>query len=305
MCLNHVSVLADALNQTPRPTHIVTEGGIQSNHIRQVAAAAAKLGFESTTLLISDRVPERSSTTSNDTYASRCYTELGNVQLTQLMSANHIRDTNTNTTTSNTKEEIMKKYPGAYFIPSGASTHPLGGLGYARWAYEVEHQELEMAERFDVVVVALNSGSTLAGMLAGFALAEQERRKRGQNSRAKWVIGVLTTPVDDLEAMKRLVVDIANATGEKIGLDGKSVITADDFKIDDRWHGGAYGRLDERTKESIKLAVRTEALVTDPVYSGKALTGLCEMVKMEEISGNVLFVHTGGVMSLSAYPDLR
>lgn len=305
-CLNHVIVLTDALKQSPRPTHIVTEGGIQSNHVRQVAAAAAKLGFESTTLLISDRVPDRSSTaSSSDAYASRCYTELGNVQLTELMGANHVTDADTDTTIGKTKEEIMKKHLGAYFIPSGASTHPLGGLGYARWAYEVEQQELEMAERFDVVVVALNSGSTLAGMLAGFALAEQERKKRGQNSRAKRVIGVLTTPIDDLEAMKRLVVDIANATGEKIGLDGKSVITADDFKIDDRWHGGAYGRLDERTKESIKLAVRTEALVTDPVYSGKALTGLCEMVKMGEITGNALFVHTGGVMSLSAYPDLR
>ncbi|KAH7028779.1 1-aminocyclopropane-1-carboxylate deaminase [Microdochium trichocladiopsis] len=285
-------VLADALAQQPRPSRIVTEGGVQSNHVRQVAAAAAKLGFEAT-LLINDLVRDRSGAA--DRHVSESYNELGNVQLTHLMSATHAAGKD--------KQEILQKDPESYWIPSGASTHPLGGLGYARWAFEIEQQEAEMGVHFDVVVVALMSGSTLGGMVAGFKLADQERANRGETSQPRRLIGVLAGP-KSIKDMETLVLGIANSTADKIGV-SKGHIVADDFVIDDRWHGGGYGQLDKKTKDGIKLAATKEGLVTDPVYSGKALTGLCEMVRQGEVQGNVLFVHTGGIMSLSAYPDLR
>ncbi|KAB5575663.1 1-aminocyclopropane-1-carboxylate deaminase [Coniochaeta sp. 2T2.1] len=290
-------VLADALAQTPKPTRIVTEGGIQSNHVRQVTAAAAKLGLEAV-LLIADLVPER---TADSNGHKAQYEDLGNVQLTRLMSATHVDASEAALT-----RETLLQDGDAYWIPSGASTHPLGGLGYARWAFEVEEQEREMGTFFDVIVVALMSGSTLAGMVAGLKLAAKARAATQEGDvspRKRRVIGVQAGPKDSKE-MRQLVLQIARTTARKIGVDEEE-ITEDDFEIDSRWHAGAYGRLDERTRDSIKLAASMEGLITDPVYSGKALTAVCEMARTGEVQGNVLFVHTGGVLTLSAYPDLR
>ena len=266
---------------------------MQSNHLRQVSAAAAKLGFKAV-LLVKDMVPER---TSSSHPHQITYSQLGNVQLSQLMSA-----TREETSTPNLAEILGKK--DVYWIPPGASLHPLGGLGYARWAFEIEAQEREMGVFFDSIVVALKGGSTLGGMVAGFVLAaEKLRQEQGESKRRRRLIGVQAGPMET-EKMQELVLEIAQDTFEKIG-GSSSKITKTDFELDDRWHGGSYGRLDNRTRENIKLAATKEALITDPVYSGKALSGVCEMVRAHELQGNVLFVHTGGVLSVNAYPDLK
>ncbi|EFY95387.1 D-cysteine desulfhydrase family protein [Metarhizium robertsii] len=286
-------VLADAVAQTPRPEYLVTEGGIQSNHVRQVAAAAAKLGFKSV-LVINDLVPERSH--ASDPHLSRSYNEHGNVHLTELMSA--AREEHPGVTA----KELLDTKRG-YWIPSGASTHPLGGLGYAKWAFDLVAREREMGLFFDSIVLSVMSGSTLGGMAAGFALVDELQKRAGGMPRQRRLIGVAAGP-KPREDFIQLVSGIAETTGRRIGLE-KHSLTGNAFEIDLRWHGDAYGRLDDTTRRYIKLAASTEGLVVDPVYSGKALTGACRMVEAGELRGNVLFVHTGGVLSLSAYPDMR
>lgn len=286
-------MLADALAQTPRPTHLITEGGIQSNHVRQVAAAAAKLGLKAA-LVAKDLVPER--TSNSDSIKAKAYTDLGNVQLTHLMSAIHTNSS------ADVGEELLDGGTG-YHIPSGASTHPLGGLGYARWAFEITEYEREHGELFNAVVVATMSGSTLAGIVAGLKLADKLSSAAGKPVPQRQIVGVAAGPADN-DDIGELVLRIAKTTAEKIGL-SEAELTRADFSVDARWHGGSYGRLDDQTKTNIKLAASMEGLITDPVYSGKALTGMCEMVRAGELWGNILFVHTGGVCSISAYPDLR
>ncbi|KHO01500.1 1-aminocyclopropane-1-carboxylate deaminase [Metarhizium album ARSEF 1941] len=286
-------VLADAAAKTPRPEYLVTEGGIQSNHARQVAAAAAKLDFKSV-LVISDIVPGRSH--GSDSHLCRSYNEQGNVQVTELMSA--AREAHPAVTA---KELLDTKR--AYWIPSGASTHPLGGLGYAKWAFELAERERATGVFFDSIVLAVMSGSTLAGMVAGFALVDELQRQASKVPRRRRLIGVAAGP-KSREDFVKLVSGIAETTGRKIGLDQPG-FTENAFEVDLRWHGDAYGRLDDRTRKYIKLAATTEGLILDPVYSGKALTGVCGMVEAGELRGNILFVHTGGVLSLSAYPDMR
>lgn len=286
-------VLSDALQQSPKPIYLVSEGGTQSNHVRQVAAAGAKLGFK-TTLLIEHRVAERYA--GSNQILSTNYKEQGNVQLTDLMSAVRVDDTG-----ESAQKPIDDKL--GYWIPSGASTHPLGGLGYARWAFEIMEKEEQSGTFFDSVVVATMSGSTLAGMVAGFKLAEQLAHQAGKTHRKRRLIGVAAGPKPK-EVFDDLISGIVKTTGSRIGLTVDCIPDVD-FEVDSRWHAGAYGRLDERTKERVKLAASMEGLVTDPVYSGKAMAGLCEMVQAGELTGNILFVHTGGVLSLSAYPDLR
>lgn len=225
------------------------------------------------------------------------------MQLTHLMSATHAAPP-----PDASAADVLENGLG-YWIPSGASTHQLGGLGYARWALEITERECQMGIFFDVIVVAVMSGSTLAGMATGFKLARKIGRQQSgvateeEARRPRRIVGVAAGPKKDGE-LADLVLSIMHTTAPKVGLE-EGDVTRNDFEIDERWHGDCYGRLDERTHEHIKLAASLEGLVTDPVYSGKALTGLCEMVRAGELQGNILFVHTGGVLSVSAYSDLR
>jgi 1-aminocyclopropane-1-carboxylate deaminase len=194
-----------------------------------------------------------------------------------------------------------------YFIPSGASTHPLGGLGFARWAFELEEQEQNIGVYFDTIIVALASGSTLGGMLAGFECAAQQRINNGRSSNGRRrIIGVQATitPKEDLTA---LVSQIAQTAAGKIMLDTTGINWKEDFEVENRFTAGAYGKLDEATAVSIKEFASLEGILTDPVYTGKAITGLITMARAGELklSKNILFVHTGGQPSLSAYPSLR
>jgi 1-aminocyclopropane-1-carboxylate deaminase len=236
----------------------------------------------------------------NDTTA---YREGGNVQMTHIMGATHLPvDTPEDSALKTLKEE--GKNP--YWIPSGASLHPLGGLGYARCAFEIAQQEKEVfgAESgFRVIVVPTASGSTLAGLVAGFKAVDQAAGLKNKDKRR--LIGVLAAPKDKTD-FAVMVLDIARTAAKLIGVEPES-ITESDFEIDDRWSAGQYGKLDDRTKEGIKLLASVEGVITDPVYSGKALTGTLEMVRKGEIGAGekVLFLHTGGIGSVSAYEGLR
>ena len=201
--------------------------------------------------------------------------------------------------------EIRSRRGRPYFIPSGASTHPLGGLGFARWAFQVEEHETELDVVFDTVVVAVASGSTLGGMVAGFKLADRLRSDQGAPPRQRRLIGIeaFSKPVGDIIST---VLQIARTAADKIGLDTESV-SEDDFEVNDRFTAGAYGRLDEFTQAKMKQLASVEGVITDPVYTGKAMAGLMTMVEKGELAGSkhVLFCHTGGQTAISAYPSLQ
>ncbi|KAE8443247.1 hypothetical protein EG329_002035 [Mollisiaceae sp. DMI_Dod_QoI] len=282
-------VLHDALKNGA--TTLVTTGGLQSNHMRQVAAVAAKYGLKAQ-LLPNDRVspvaPE--------------YKSLGNIQITHLLSADH---SPYDSDVEKVMATLTEKGEKPYWIPSGASLHPLGGLGYARFAFEVASQENEMGVFFDTIVLPVGSGGTLAGVIAGFKLLEKWNANSGEEEqRERKIIGidVSAKPISESKAQ---VLKIARDTGKLIGLQ-EIDIEEQDVAIDDRWNGGKYGFVNEETKEAVKMLASIEGILIDLVYTGKAMAGLIGSARKGELEGrgNVLFLHTGGVPVLSAYPEL-
>ena len=176
-----------------------------------------------------------------------------------------------------------------YAIPAGASDHELGGLGFARWAKEVAAQEAELGVFFDTVIVCAVTGSTHAGMVAGFAAQERERRVIGIDGSAK--------PAETLEQVSR----IARNTAALIEV-GRE-LRDDELILDERYHAGTYGIPDEQTLEAIRTAARLEGMLTDPVYEGKSMAGMIDLVGRGEIApdSTVLYAHLGGQPVLSAY----
>ena len=263
---------------------------MQSNHTRQVSAVAARLGLKAAT--VQEHWVD---------WKDAGYERVGNIQLSRLMGADVRLDPSTfgiehKTTLAKLTAEIEAQGGKPYYIPAGASDHPLGGLGFARWAFEVEAQEREMGVFFDTVVVCAVTGSTMAGMIAGFKLTQTK------GSRARKVIGIDAsgkTPQTFDQVLR-----IAKATAAKIGL-SEGDITAADVVLDDRYNAKVYGIPDETTIEAIKFGARTEAFITDPVYEGKSLAGMMGMIKDGEITGgNVLYAHLGGQLALNAYSEL-
>ena len=155
--------------------------------------------------------------------------------------------------------------------PAGASDHPLGGLGFANWAIEVATQETELDTYFDTIIVCTVTGSTHAGMIAGFALENRDDRR---------VIGI------DASATLQQTIDqvtrIAASTAEKIGV-GRP-LREDEITVLPGYEGPAYGVPDAATVEAIHLVARTEGVLTDPVYEGKSMAGLIGMIRSGEIA---------------------
>jgi 1-aminocyclopropane-1-carboxylate deaminase len=276
-------VLADAVAQGADT--LVTVGGVQSNHMRQTSAAAARLGLN-VALCPRDAVPS----------VKDEYKYSGNVQLNNILGAETFP---VGTDQAEAVAALEKRGRKPYSIPSGASTHPLGGLGYARWAFELLEQEAQLGFAFDVIVVTAGSCSTLGGMLAGFALA----RKLGKPGAKKRLLGIAVHS-PSREDITELVLEIARTAAAKIGLSPED-ISQEDFEINTEFLGGSYGNLDNRTIDGVKELARTEGILLDPVYTGKTFTALLHLAKAGEFQGNnVLFCHTGGQVALSAYPQL-
>jgi 1-aminocyclopropane-1-carboxylate deaminase len=295
-------VLYDLLHQfdDTKETILVTEGGIQSNHCVQVAAAAARLGLRAILLLHKGGGWDPSTVTEDE------FESLGNVQLLRLLGAD-IRIVPSGYRKDLVLEEVTNQGCHGAWIPSGGSTHPAGGLGYVNWAFELESQEKSLHPQlpdsgiFDYIIVACQSGSTLGGMIAGFKyLAKQA----GAQQRRR-IIGVFASPTS-VDAQQSLVLGIAQKAASRLGMD-ESEIALSDVVIDGRFHCGAYGVTDQITRSNMALLARSEGIATDPVYTGKAISALCEMVKAKELRStthlntNVLFVHTGGHGAISAY----
>ena len=281
-------LLADALAQGCDT--LVSIGGVQSNHTRQVAAVAAHAGLNC--VLVQEHWVDWPDVT---------YDRTGNILMSRLMGADvRLDPAGFGIGFKASWEQALADVHAAggkpYAIPAGASDHPLGGHGFAGWAMEVAEQERELGVFFDTIVVCSVTGSTQAGMIAGFAVLEDA------GGRPRRVIGVdgSATPVETRDQVAR----IARRTAGAIGL-GRD-LREDEIVLDDRYHAGVYGLPDEATLEAMRLAARLEGMITDPVYEGKSMAGLVDMVARGEIAAdsNVLYAHLGGQPALNAYASL-
>ncbi|KAJ5979333.1 hypothetical protein N7501_002675 [Penicillium viridicatum] len=298
-------------------TTLVTEGAIQSNHTVQVAALARRLGLKVLILLHRGTGGGLAAATDKEAF-ERC----GNVQINHLLGA-EVRvceegDPLAEDATS-LLDELKASGQNPYWIPGGASLHPLGGLGYARAAFEIAAQEGEMglggSGRFDYVFVACGSGSTVGGLVAGFKLLEKIRGLDVSKTigESRKVVGILNSPTKPRAYHEKRVLTFARRAGELIGLDGERDIGVDDVRLDDRFVGTAYGVLDGKSKEALETMARTEGMVLDPVYTAKVVRGMMHWVNEGEVTDsakpmdqvNVLFIHTGGQAALGAYADVQ
>ncbi len=262
---------------------LVTIGGVQSNHTRQVAAVAAKLGMKCR-LVQESWVP----------FQDAVYDRVGNILMSRVMGAEiELVDEGFNIdireSWKRTLEDVKAKGGQPYAIPAGASVHKYGGLGYVGFAEEVREQEAEMQVRFDYIVVCTVTGSTHAGMLVGFA----------NDGRARNVIGIDASATP--EQTRSQVLEIARNTADLVEL-GRE-ITADDVILREDYAYPAYGIPSEETNEAIRLCARKEGMMTDPVYEGKSMQGLIDLVRKGFFpdGSNVLYAHLGGVPAINGY----
>jgi 1-aminocyclopropane-1-carboxylate deaminase len=279
-------LVADALAQGCDT--LVSIGGVQSNHTRQVAAAAAVAGLKC--VLVQESWVDWPDVT---------YDRVGNILLSRLMGADvRLVKAGFGIGFKESWEQALADVVAGggkpYAIPAGASDHPLGGLGFASWAREVEAQEAELGVFFDTIIVCSVTGSTQAGMIAGFADRPRagERRVLGIDASAK--------PAETHAQVAR----IARFTAKAIGLERD--LRDDEILLDDRYHAGLYGIPDDATLAAMRLAARLEAMITDPVYEGKSMAGMIDLVSRGEIarSSNVLYAHLGGQPAINAYAGL-
>ena len=220
---------------------------------------------------------------------------MGNIQLTRIMGGD-IRidpagfDIGIRDSWRRALDSVEAAGGKPYPIPAGASDHPLGGLGFANWALEVKAQEVERDVFFDHVIVCTVTGSTHAGMIAGFALEGRDDRK---------VIGIDASATLDktIDQVRRIATD----TAARIGV--RRQLRPDEITVVSGYEGPAYGIPDEATVDAIHLAARTEGMLTDPVYEGKSMAGLIGMIGSGEIppGSKVLYAHLGGQPALPAY----
>src|SRR5262245_13666768 len=265
---------------------LVSIGGVQSNHTRQVAATAARVGMKC--VLLQESWVD---------WPDAVYDRVGNILLSRILGAD-VRLVQAGfgigfkESWERAIEEIERAGGRPYAIPAGASDHRLGGLGFARWAEEVATQERELGVFFDTVVVCSVTGSQQAGMIAGFAAQDRPRRVIGIDASAK--------PKETLEQVER----IARRTAELIGV-GRELRDAE-IILDDRYHAGTYGIPDKQTLDGIRVTARLEGMLTDPVYEGKSMAGLIDLVSSGEIDerSTVLYAHLGGQPALNAYSAL-
>jgi len=261
---------------------LVTAGVVQSNSARQVAAAAARVGMACHVLMVTDRVDR-----TDDDYA-----ETGNVFLGRLFGASFepisVRD-NREEKLQATADRLRLEGRTPYVVPYGCSNQ-LGATGYLRAALEVAHQIEARGIGLTHLVHASGTGGTQAGLVAGFAAMDLDIE----------VVGI-DVDADPIGVDRRVGARLTELT-EALGLPPM----LDRIKIDSRYSAGAYGVADDAVVEAIQLGARLEALLLDPVYSGKGFAGLVGFIRSGYFSqdAQVLFLHTGGDPALFAHRSL-
>ena len=265
---------------------LVSIGGVQSNHTRQVAAVAARLGLRA--VLVQETWVD---------WPDAVGDRVGNILLSRIMGADvRLVDAAFGIGIKSSWEQALDEVRAAggtpYPIPAGASDHRLGGLGFANWADEVQRQEAELGIFFDTIIVCSVTGSTQAGMIAGFAGQDRPRTVIGIDASAK------------LEETRAQVAKIARSTAELIGL-GRD-LAEEEITVLPGWAGDYYGIPVQSTLDAIRLTGRLEGMIIDPVYEGKSMAGLIDLVRNGQIAAGstVLYAHLGGQPALNAYSAL-
>ena len=262
---------------------LVSIGGYQSNHTRQVAAVAARIGMKAR--LVQEKWVD---------WPDAVNDKVGNILLSRIMGADVRLDPSgfgigIKDSWERALDDVRANGGTPYGIPAGASEHRLGGLGFAEWAREVEQQEAELGVFFNTVIVCTVTGSTHAGMIAGFALQDRPRRVLGIDASAT------------IEKTRDQVERIARHTAELIDL-GRD-LRDDEITVLEGWAGDRYGIPVQSTVDAIRLTGELEGMIIDPVYEGKSMAGLIDLVRQGEIGrdSTVLYAHLGGQPALNAY----
>jgi L-cysteate sulfo-lyase len=273
-------LMADALQQSA--TTVITQGAVQSNHARQTAAAAAKLGL-ACELVFEKRIEG----------ASDPYLHSGNVLLDRIFGA-RVREvakgSDMTAELDAVADEVRKSGKTPYVIPGGGS-NPTGALGYVDCALELVSQANRQGLVIDHVVHATGSAGTQAGLAVGLKAIHTGIPLLG--------IGVGA----DRKAQEQKVFELATKTAKFTG--AEDVVKREDIVCNCDYVGPGYGVPTEAMNAAVLLAARLEGLLFDPVYTGKALAGLIDLVRNGWFDGaeNIVFIHTGGSAGLFAYVD--
>ena len=259
---------------------VITQGATQSNHARQTAAAAAKLGLACEILL-----EDRTGSTEDD------YRLSGNVLLDRLHGATIARvagGTDMDATMARRAEELKAAGKHPYVIPGGGS-NPIGALGYVTAALELVGQANDAGLDIDLLVTATGSTGTQAGLLAGLEGCRSAIPVLGISVRAPQAV-----QEDKVHAL-------AQRTAELLGV--PDAIDRSRVRANSDYVGAGYGVPTAGMFEAMEMLARTEGIVLDPVYSGKAMAGLIDLVRSGQLARekNIVFLHTGGAAGLFGY----
>ena len=272
-------LLADA--QLRGATTLLTAGGVQSNHARQTAAAAARVGLGCELFL--EQV---------EGISEADYSHSGNLLLDQLLGARLHRlpaGQDLDAAMALRAQTLSTSGQVPYVMPVGGS-NAIGAMGYVDCGLELAQQLQQYQLSFDAIVLATGSAGTQAGLLAGLALAGIDIP----------VLGVTVSRSSDEQCQKVLAL-----LHEVQGLLEQSELHEDHVICFDKYYGSAYGDPTPQMVEAVRLAASLEGLLLDPVYSGKAFAGLLDLVRHGyfDTSERVLFLHTGGAPGLFAYSE--
>ena len=272
--------MADAINQGADT--IITCGAVQSNHCRLTLAAAVKEGLKCH-LVLEQRVP--------NSYREDAS---GNNYLFHLLGVEgiHVVDGGSDMMAEMNKvaDELKAKGRKPYIIPGGGS-NAIGGTGYAACAQEILQQSFAMGVSFDHIICTSGSTGTHAGLLVGL---------KGENANIP-LTGIGINRKKD--AQRKAVYDHSVELAKHLGVANE--ITMDDVIVFDDYIGEGYSRVTKGMVKAVKLVARTEAILLDPVYTGKTMDGMLDLMQKGYFDGckNILFVHTGGSPALFAYTD--
>jgi L-cysteate sulfo-lyase len=261
---------------------LITQGATQSNHARQTAAAAAKLGL-ACHILLEDRTG----------YTDPAYVNSGNVLMDRLHGASISRrpgGADMQAEMETVAEAMRAAGRKPYVIPGGGS-NPVGALGYVNAAQELVTQASDMGLRIDHVVHATGSAGTQAGLVAGLVALNSGIPVLGIGVRA---------PKPKQEAN---VLALAERTMAHLGL--PALVKAEHVVANCDYVGQGYGIPTEGMVEAVKLVAEKEGILLDPVYSGKGMAGLIDLIGKGHFGRdqNVVFLHTGGQVGLFGYPE--
>lgn len=261
---------------------IITVGAVQSNHVRQTAAAACKLGMKCEVLL------EHRVAAPSDIYANS-----GNVFLDRIFGANlreYAGGTDFDVAMAEVENEIRSNGGVPYMIPGGAS-NPVGALGYVNCGIELLQQLKDQNLSIDHIVTATGSAGTHAGLAVGLRASGSKLPILG--------IGVNAPQGIQEERVYKLACETADMVGES------GCVARDDIIADCNYIGAGYGEPTDSMNEAVLMLARYEGLLFDPVYSGKALAGMIDYIRQGRFSKGqkIIFLHTGGSAALFAYAD--